>query len=671
MVEKALISILVIAVILVVAAIVTACVLTFNNSSKNGSNGDDLEANMQNRLTPPKCALPKAPGIFATCEKSLICEDPLSEVVRICDSEINIKQRQGQECQFNFVKEIDDMLMKMLSNNRYEYQTDPWLTAFFWRKKESKPKYSIVVPVYNQEQIIKRTIRSIYENMIGDFEFIFIFDGCKDQSVVTAIDEFKSISNLNDKENPYCCAIIVVEIKQSVYETQCDNIGFKLSSSPTIIEIQADMKILEKGFNLVMEKPLLYFNDLIGISGLCTHFINIKNAIGFPFLLEGENDSTQWSDTNIIYLSSSVNRGPLLLDAAKLKKVGYLDEKNFTIENDEHDLFSRAWREHGYRTAFIKIGCKSEIADGSSRKIKPIDQQNILGTRRRGKRYDMPELPKFYVANFRKLDVPQFNAKYSSLVAKTFGEKINATLVQFGNSESIYFINAHVAHLAHTGYGFRFDKTFLYTEHHIQDYLKTLPPDLSIKNRGFYYWAFKPYIILETLKKLKENEILIYADGGLFFTNLNKIKGFVADAKRESYVFFENSHNNRTFTKPECLHLFKNQADLNAKMVDASLMFLKNTPIIRNLIQNWLNLCTTPFMLSDARLSLEKHKDFQEHRHDQSLLSSLIRNEHIYITPIFHHTDRTFTCHHRSRDLKSLKQTLQAIDLKQVVDLIF
>ena len=35
--------------------------------------------------------------------------------------------------------------------------------------------------------------------------------------------------------------------------------------------------------------------------------------------------------------------------------------------------------------------------------------------------------------------------------------------------------------------------------------------------RGAGYWLWKPYYILETLKKLEENDILIYADAGLFF----------------------------------------------------------------------------------------------------------------------------------------------------------
>ncbi len=105
-------------------------------------------------------------------------------------------------------------------------------------------------------------------------------------------------------------------------------------------------------------------------------------------------------------------------------------------------------------------------------------------------------------------------------------------------------------------------------------------------------------------------------------------------------------------------------------MVDASLLFLKNTSEIRGIIQQWLDLCLTPFFLSDARLTLDQHKEFKEHRHDQSLLSSVVRNQKLKIQPICHQTDCIFTCHHRSRELKSLRKLLEHVNLKQIVDLI-
>ncbi len=94
--DKALISILVIAVVLVVSAIITACVMTFNNAQNSEKDTFNLNGKMQKI---PKCNLfPKAaPGVFATCENTLICEDPISEVARICYSEKHEIKRIGKE----------------------------------------------------------------------------------------------------------------------------------------------------------------------------------------------------------------------------------------------------------------------------------------------------------------------------------------------------------------------------------------------------------------------------------------------------------------------------------------------------------------------------------------------------------------------------------------------
>jgi hypothetical protein len=59
--------------------------------------------------------------------------------------------------------------------------------------------------------------------------------------------------------------------------------------------------------------------------------------------------------------------GPLLLKTGKVRTLGYFDEQNIFLENDEHDFFARAWFQFSVggrlvsneilRISFYMVGC--------------------------------------------------------------------------------------------------------------------------------------------------------------------------------------------------------------------------------------------------------------------------------------------------------------------------
>ena len=48
------------------------------------------------------------------------------------------------------------------------------------------PKFSIVIPVYNVEKYIKRTLDNVFNQTYKDFEVIIVNDGCTDKSIELA-----------------------------------------------------------------------------------------------------------------------------------------------------------------------------------------------------------------------------------------------------------------------------------------------------------------------------------------------------------------------------------------------------------------------------------------------------------------------------------------------------
>ena len=48
------------------------------------------------------------------------------------------------------------------------------------------PKFSIVIPVYNVENYLKRTLDSVFNQTYQDFEVLVVNDGCTDKSMEIA-----------------------------------------------------------------------------------------------------------------------------------------------------------------------------------------------------------------------------------------------------------------------------------------------------------------------------------------------------------------------------------------------------------------------------------------------------------------------------------------------------
>ena len=234
------------------------------------------------------------------------------------------------------------------------------------------PEFSIVMPVYNQENIIIKNLQSIVDYTIGLFELIIIIDCCSDNSEKKIIDWVET----NDIQ------IRIVKSIIPLFETSADNIGFRMSRGKYCLEIQADMEMTEKGYNNVLKRGFQYTN-VIGVSGRCCHTLNQHKLIG-----RGGESINRPYDINLrqdlLYVNETVNRGPLLLDRKKLMEMNYLDEENFYLDNSDHDLFTRAWAQKEWICGYIPIDFKAPLENGSTR--KPRDAINNYYLQERNKK---------------------------------------------------------------------------------------------------------------------------------------------------------------------------------------------------------------------------------------------------------------------------------------------
>lgn len=78
------------------------------------------------------------------------------------------------------------------------------------------------------------------------------------------------------------------------------------------------------------------------------------------------NDNSPEEFKDLIWISDTVMRGPLLIDKAKYLELGGFNLDCFFLGYDEHDLFFRA-AQHGYRCGYVPINFDSPLNAGSTR----------------------------------------------------------------------------------------------------------------------------------------------------------------------------------------------------------------------------------------------------------------------------------------------------------------
>ena len=243
--------------------------------------------------------------------------------------------------------------------------------------REDTPTFSLVIPIHNQETIIYDVLTKVFIHTQGLYDLFLILDGCTDKSQQEVLRTIYHVPK-------GLCQLTIVSNPQGIFETSCDNLGFVNARGKYIVEIQADMQIQTLGYNLLLAMPLEIYSDLIAISGRCCHTLtNPISGMGKLGIRVEQPHNLPFDKYNQIYLSHTVNRGPLVLRKSMLEELGYLDEYHFVLEDDEHDLFYRAWTQKKWRTAFYPIEVYSPLVWGSTRKGRPPHVQAYLESRKR------------------------------------------------------------------------------------------------------------------------------------------------------------------------------------------------------------------------------------------------------------------------------------------------
>lgn len=153
--------------------------------------------------------------------------------------------------------------------------------------------------------------------------------------------------------------------------------------------------------------------------------------------------------------------------------------------------------------------------------------------------------------------------------------------------------------------------------------------------RGYGYWLWKSYIILKTLNEVNNNDIILYCDTGchLIQEEKSKLLEYIDILNKSKYgiLSFEMGWPEKQWNKCDVLTYFNgnNKIDIekikNSGQHHATFMLIKKNDHSINLINKWYELCSNYHFIDDSP-SVEKNDEtFDEHRHDQSIFSLLVK----------------------------------------------
>ena len=143
---------------------------------------------------------------------------------------------------------------------------------------------------------------------------------------------------------------------------------------------------------------------------------------------------------------------------------------------------------------------------------------------------------------------------------------------------------------------------------------------------GIGFWLWKPYIILEVMNKLEENDIVIYSDCGIEI--IASIEPLIHLTKLQPIVLFGNSNElNSQWTKRDSFVYMDCDSDFfwYSPHCDAAFALFRKCDLSIKFLNDWLTYGYNKYIITDLPNSCgeENIYGFIEHRRDQSILSLL------------------------------------------------
>ena len=154
--------------------------------------------------------------------------------------------------------------------------------------------------------------------------------------------------------------------------------------------------------------------------------------------------------------------------------------------------------------------------------------------------------------------------------------------------------------------------------------------------RGYGYWIWKSYLILKTLRMMKDGDILLYCDSGSTLRpngrpKLLEYMEHCVQSKTGIFCFQLEVNHEKQWTKMDLLDKMDmhNQYYLDSIQIAATnIIFCKRAESIQ-FVEKWHELCVSDnyMYVTDEPSKSQNDQFFVEHRHDQSIFSLSVKKD--------------------------------------------
>jgi hypothetical protein len=165
------------------------------------------------------------------------------------------------------------------------------------------------------------------------------------------------------------------------------------------------------------------------------------------------------------------------------------------------------------------------------------------------------------------------------------------------------------------------------------DFKKQHGSFIKENKRGFGYFIWKSYLINKTLKIMDDNDILVYVDAGC--TLIPKFKPRlleyfdIINQSEYGMLNFNLGSMEYQYTKSDLadkLGVLHDDSIMNAPQVAGGIQIIRKCPHSIDIVEKWCYYSTENYHNIDNSPSIiPNHPDFKEHRHDQSVISLLVK----------------------------------------------
>ncbi len=191
-------------------------------------------------------------------------------------------------------------------------------------------------------------------------------------------------------------------------------------------------------------------------------------------------------------------------------------------------------------------------------------------------------------------------------------------------------------------------QVWIFDETDIAEEIEGLGPSFSefssANPRGFGLWVWKPWVILEVMKKAQEGDVVFYLDAGCTVHTSTKSKfryrQYLKHIDDCGVLLFQQKFREYSWTKHEVIEHFQlSEVELNSGQVMAGVQGHLVDVKQRQFVERWLEACTLDSgrLIRDIVSRDNEDERFIEHRHDSSVFSCLAKRDGATVLP-----DETF-----------------------------